>query len=228
MAETIILETKPRKVDGTRGATRLRKEGLVPAVLYGHKEATVYLALPAKELEKAIRSGLHVLDLKAEGKTQKVLIREAQWDHLGTDLLHVDFNRISETERVQVTIPIEVRGTAPGIAAGGVLDQPMHVILVECLAINIPHSIRVNVGELQLEQAIHVKELKFPEGVKPMADPEAIVVQVALKQLEEEIAPAAAAPGEAAEPEVIGRVAKPEEEEGEEAAAAPKKEAKPK
>jgi large subunit ribosomal protein L25 len=221
MADVIVLETKPRTVDGSRGAQRLRKEGLIPAVLYGHKEANAFLALPAKELESAIRHGVHVLNLKTDGKNQQVLIREVQWDHLGMELVHVDFARVSDTDTVQVTVPIEVRGTAPGIAAGGVLDQPMHGLQIECLAIKIPTSIRVNVAELQLEQAIHVKELKLPEGVKALADPDAIVVQVALKQLEEEAAPAAA-PGEAAEPEVIGRVAKAEEEGEEEV----KKEAK--
>jgi len=76
----------------------------------------------------------------------------------------VDFARVSETDRVHVTVPIEIRGTAPGIAAGGVLDQPTHAIEVECLAIAIPNSIRVNVGSLPIEQAIHIKELTLPKA----------------------------------------------------------------
>src|SRR5262249_15456530 len=158
-----------------------------------------------------IHKGAHVIDLKTDGKTQKALIREVQWDHLGLEVVHVDFARISETERVHVTVPIEIRGTAPGIAAGGVLDQPMHAIEIECLAIAIPHSIRVNVGSLQMDQAIHVKELQMPEGVTALGEPDGVVVQVVAKELEEAAAPVPGA--EAAEPEVIGR--KPAEEEEE-------------
>jgi large subunit ribosomal protein L25 len=211
MAETYTLETKARKLDGSRGAQRVRKEGLVPAVLYGHKEDNVFFTISQEEIEKAIHKGAHVIDLKTDGKTQKALIREVQWDHLGMALLHVDFARVSDTDRVHVTVPIEIRGTAPGIAAGGVLDQPMHAIEVECLAIAIPNSIRVNVAALQLEQAIHVKELTLPEGVKSLAEPDAVVVQCVQKQLEEE---AAVVPGaEGSEPEVIGKKVAEEEEE---------------
>jgi large subunit ribosomal protein L25 len=180
--------------------------------VYGHKEATVSVALPGDELAKAIRHGVRVLDLQADGKTEKALIRDVQWDHLGKELLHVDFARVAADERVVVTVPVEVRGVAPGIAAGGVLEQPMHTLSVECLAVRVPDSIRVSVVELQLGGTIHVKDLVLPPDVKAMADPEALVVQVVQKQLEEAPAAAPAAP-EQAEPEVIGR--KAAEEEGE-------------
>src|SRR5262249_13884743 len=106
------------------------------------------------------------------------------------------------------------RGTAPGTTAGGVLDQPLHSLHIECPAISVPESIRVNVGELQIDQAIHVGDLKLPEGVKVLNDPDAIVVQVTAPVAEPEVAPAAAPVAETAEPEVIGRQ-KAEAEEGE-------------
>ena len=155
-----------------------------------------------------------VLDLNAGGKVEKALIREVQWDHLGKDLLHVDFARVSADERVEVTVPLEIRGTAAGIAQGGVLDQPIHTLNIECLAISLPESIRVNVGELQLGQAIHIRELVLPPGVKALGDPDAIVVQVRAKEVEPEVA-APVEVAEQAEPEVIGRQ-KPEAEEEEE------------
>jgi large subunit ribosomal protein L25 len=217
MAETVELSTKPRKDFGSSKARQLRRQDLVPAVVYGHGEPTVSIVLPREELETAIRRGAHVLDLKTDAKVQKCLIREVQWDHLGIDLLHVDFARIALDERVVVTVPVELRGQLPGTAAGGVLDQPLHTISVECLAIAIPASIRVPINEMQIGSIIHVRELHLPEGVKVMADPDAIVVQVKAPIVEAE-APAAAAPvaGETAEPEVIGRKEKPAEEEGEE------------
>src|SRR5262249_30490010 len=144
---------------------------------------------------------------------EKVLIRELQWDHLGQNILHVDLERVSADERIQVPVKVSLRGIAPGVTGGGVLDQPIHMIQIECLAIAIPDSIRVNIGELQIGGSIHVRDLVLPEGVKALGDPDAIVVHVTAPVAEPE--PTAAAPAEAgaAEPEVIGRVKT--EEEGE-------------
>jgi large subunit ribosomal protein L25 len=210
MAESVLVAER-RNTRGKREAVRLRKKGLVPAVLYGHKEETISLTLNRDELSKAIRHGVRVLDLKAAGKTEKALIRDVHWDHLGMELLHVDFARVAADERIVVMVPVELRGIAPGVAGGGVLDQPLHRLSVECLAISVPESIRVNISELQLGGIIHVRELVLPPGVKAMAEPDAVVVQVTLKQAEPEAA-AAPAPTEAAEPEVIGRQRTEEEE----------------
>src|SRR5206468_4967888 len=87
------------------------------------------------------------------------------WDHLGKDVLHIDFERVSADERIEVPVRIELKGIAPGVTGGGILDQPLHTVMVECLAISIPDSIRVNINELQLGAAIHVKDLTLPEGV---------------------------------------------------------------
>jgi large subunit ribosomal protein L25 len=216
MAETMVLEAQPRTKHGSHHAEKLRKAGKVPAVLYGHKEVTVSLALSRDDLTKAIRKGARVLDLKTDGGTQKALISEVQWDHLGVDLVHVDFKRVDINERIHVSVPIELRGIAPGVTGGGVLDQPLHTLHVECLAISIPQSIRVNIAELQIGSAIHVREVHLPEGVTALDDPDALVVTVKQPQVEEAApaAPAAAAEG-TAEPEVIGRKAAEEEAEAE-------------
>jgi large subunit ribosomal protein L25 len=214
MAETLEFVTQPRQEIGSQAARRLRRKGLVPAVVYGHKEATVHVTLPMDELQKAIRHGVRVVDLKTDGKAEKALIKEVQWDHLGKDLLHVDFARISADERVVVTVPLELKGIAPGVTGGGVLDQPMHTLSIEALAVALPESIRVNIGELQLGGAIHVRDLVLPPGVKVMADADAVVVHITVPAAEPAAAPAAVPEAGAAEPEVIGRQAK-EEEEGE-------------
>jgi large subunit ribosomal protein L25 len=213
MAESIELTAQPRTGRGSQQARKLRRKGLVPGVLYGHKEQTVSVALVADDLTKAIRHGVRVVDLKTDGKVEKALIRDLQWDHLGKELLHADFARVAADERVVVTVPLEIRGVAPGISAGGVLEQPMHTLSVEALAVSLPDSIRVNVNELQLGGVIHVRDLHLPPDVKAMAAPDAIVVQVKLKEVEAEAAAPLAEPG-AAEPEVIGRkVAEAEEAE---------------
>jgi large subunit ribosomal protein L25 len=186
---------------------QLRKKGLVPAVIYGHGEATASLSVSGETLHKAIRHGVRIYDVSLKGAVQKALLRDVQWDALGHDILHADFYRVSADETITLDVRVELRGTAPGVTTGGgVLVQLIHSLSVECLIVNIPEAIRVNVGELQLDQAFHVRELVLPEGVKVKNDPEAIIVQVS-KKIEEVIAPAAAAPTtESAEPEVIGRV----------------------
>ena len=113
MAETVKLSTKPRQSNGSQEARRLRRQGLIPAVIYGHKEATVAVALPGDELQAALRHHARVLDLDAEGKLQKVLIKEVQYDHLGKELLHIDFARVSADEKVKVTVALELHGQAP-------------------------------------------------------------------------------------------------------------------
>jgi large subunit ribosomal protein L25 len=212
MAEILKLQAQPRDGRGSQRAKQLRRKGLVPAVLYGHKEATVALALATDELRKAIRLGTHIIDLQTGKSSQTALIKEVQWDYLGKELLHVDFARVAADERVTVTVPLEIRGTARGIAEGGVLDQPLHALHLECPVISIPASIRVNVSDLQLGQALHVRDLVLPEGVKAMDDPDAIVVHVTVKQVAPEAAPAAPAAAEQAEPELIGRKPAAEEE----------------
>jgi large subunit ribosomal protein L25 len=210
MAEAVVLVTEKRTAHGSQQARRLRKAGKIPAVLYGHKEATLALTLPGDEFTRALRHGVRVIDLQHEGKQEKALIREVQFDHLGHEILHVDFARVAEDERIHVEVRIELRGTAPGVTAGGILDQPLHNIEIECPAISIPESIRVNIGELQIDGSIYVRDLKLPPGVTALTDGDAIIVHVTAPIAEPE--PAAPA-GEQAEPEVIGR--QKAEEEGE-------------
>jgi large subunit ribosomal protein L25 len=214
MAESVLLVAQMREDRGTQAMRRLRKKGLIPAVVYGHKEATLSVTLPRDEVERAIRHGVRVVDLNAGGKEEKALIRDVQWEHLGKELLHVDFARVALDERIVVTVPLELRGTAPGVTAGGVLDQPIHTLSIECLAISIPNSIRVNIGELQLGAAIHVRDLVLPPDVKATSDLDAIVVHVTLPAAEPEptAAPEAA---EKAEPEVITQKKAEEAEEAE-------------
>jgi large subunit ribosomal protein L25 len=214
MAETLVLATKKREgKNGKRVARHLRKNGVIPAVLYGHKQDTVSVTLSAEELAHAIRHGARVVDLQTTAGVETAQIVELQYDHLGKEILHVDFKRVSRDERIKIDVRVELRGIAPGVTGGGVLDQPLHSLEIECLAIAIPDSIRVSIAELQLDQAIYVKDVKAPEGVKILSDPDAIVVHVTAKVVEPE--PGAEAAPTTAEPEVIGR--KPEEGEGEEA-----------
>jgi large subunit ribosomal protein L25 len=212
MAESVVLVAQRRQGRGSKLARRLRQDGRVPAVIYGHKEETVSLSLVAEDLVKAIRHGVRVVDLQTDGGVQKAFINDVQWDHLGKDVLHVDFTRVAADERIHVTVPLELRGIAPGVTGGGILDQPLHTLDVECEAVSVPESIRVNINELQLDGVIHVRDLTLPPGVVARTDPDVIVVHVTVPAAAV-AAPAAEAPAGQVGPEVIGRPRA--EEEGE-------------
>ena len=208
MAEIVLLPTEMREGRGTRISEKLRKQGKVPAVVYGHKEKTLSVSVGHDVLLSAVRHGARIVDVQLDGKVEKAQIMELQWDYLGKDVLHVDFKRVSADERIQITVPIELKGIAPGIAAGGVLDQPLHTLRIECPVLNVPDTIKVNINDLQIDTQIHVRELKLPEGVKVLDEADAIVVQIKT--------PAVDAEGEAGEggvePEIITARKKAEEE----------------
>src|SRR5687767_9301600 len=109
MAESVVLVADPRDTRGSQAARRLRRKGRVPAILYGHQEATISVSVPTEDVLKSIRQGARVVDLQANGNTEKALIREVQWDHLGKDVLHVDFARVAADERIVLPVRVELR-----------------------------------------------------------------------------------------------------------------------
>ena len=209
MAEIVLLPTEMREGRGTRISEKLRKLGKVPAVVYGHKEKTLSVSVGHDVLLSAVRHGARIVDVQLDGKVEKAQIMELQWDYLGKDVLHVDFKRVSADERIQITVPVELKGIAPGVAAGGILDQPLHTLRIECPVLAVPDSIKVNINELQIDTSVHVRDLKLPEGVKVLDEGDAIVVQIkaAIVEAEEGVA------GEGtAEPEIITARKKAEDE----------------
>ncbi len=195
---------------GSRANKRLRDTGKLPGVIYGHKEAILPVTLTKKEVAFHINHGQHLFDIALEGKSETVLIKEVQYDHLGIEPIHVDFTRVSLDEKVTLTVSIELKGE-PKADGDGVLQQIMNEVEVECLVTDIPDVIHVNVTDMKLDDVIHVSDLKLPAGVKVLADEDQIVVQ--LKEVQEE---ADLDTEGVAEPEVIGKK-KEDEEAAEEA-----------
>jgi len=188
----------------------MRAHGEIPAVLYGHGEATVSLTVPASEIEALLRHGGKVVQLQGE-VNDSALVREVQWDSLGTELLHLDFTRVSSTETVETTVPIELRGDAPGTREGGILEHVMHTLEIRCPVASIPDRLLVNVNALGLGESITVGDLPLPTGAEAIPDPHELVVHCVapVEAPEEEVVAAGAV-----EPEVIGR-REGEAEEGE-------------
>jgi large subunit ribosomal protein L25 len=212
MAEIAQLEVQPRKALGTTAARRLRCEGIVPGNIFGHKQDATPIQVAADPVRALLHKGARLVDITLEGKSEKALVSEVQWDTFARHLIHIDFMRVDANERVKVKVPVHLRGTAPGIIAGGVLEQPHHEVTVECLAIEVPNEILVKIGNKQIGDFIHVKELtELPQGVHIVDSPETVLVHITQKRDVADIAPVAE--GGPAEPEVIGK-----KKEGEEAA----------
>lgn len=210
MSVIVTLKAHPRAQSGSRAAHKLRKQGQVPGIVYGHKQDNVQVSVSADELDRAIRvQHARVLDLEIGGKTETVLVRELQWDYLGKQMVHVDFERKDRAELVRVTVPVELRNS-PKATGGGVLDQPLHTLHIECPLGGIPEAIRVDILNLTLGAPIHVRELTLPEGVTVLEAPEAVVVQLKLPGVE-------AAPAAPAEPGAGPEVIKPEKKKAEDA-----------
>ena len=207
MSKTEVVHVQLRETRGTRSARKMRAQGAVPAVLYGHGEDTVSLTVPNSEIEALLRHGGRVVEL--QGAIQgNALVREVQWDCYGAHVLHLDLTRVSKGESVETVVPIELRGDAPGALHGGIVQHQLHEVHIQCPVAAIPEKIRVNVNHLEVGDEIKVSQLELPEGVQVLASPDEIVVQCVEPAAEME-----AETGAGVEPEVIGRRAQDEESE---------------
>ncbi len=207
-----LLKVEPRKKFGKRNNLRLHRAGKLPAVLYGHGEEVVSLTLGADQLEAAVRHGAKVVDLEG-AVTGKALLQEVQWDTFFHQVLHVDLLRVKAGDKVTVEVPIELKGEAPGVNDGGILEQLIHSVEIEVPLDLVPEKLHIRVGQLQIGGELFIKDISdVPAGATVNADPDELVVHCSLPAVEEEVA--AAEEGTGAEPEVIAKGK--EKEEGEE------------
>ena len=216
------LQADKRDGRGKNEARRLRASGRIPAVVYGaEKGKAVEIAVDPKALLRILHSeaGVNTLiGLQLAGGDTRVLVKEYQLDPIDHKLLHADFYQVAMDKTITVTVPIVLKGEAPGVKQqGGIVDFENREIDIEVLPGDIPENITVDIGELMLNQGIRVRDLSTT-GVKwtAVSDADTMIVHVVPPRAEEAPAPAdaAAAPVAAAEPEVIkkGKTEKEEEE----------------
>ncbi len=210
--EHLILETEIRERAGKRPVRKLRREGCVPAVLYGLKQETLHLQVKEKDFELVLRSGGEnaVIDLKVTGSGDSTfaVIKDRQFDPVWGKLLHIDFYRVSMTEKLSAEVPVVTVGESAGEKAGGTVEHILREVTVECLPDRIPESIEIDVTALEIGNSIHARDLSVPEGVKIITEPDRVVISViAPRVVEEEVAAE-----EAVEPELVGEKEEAEEE----------------
>jgi large subunit ribosomal protein L25 len=215
MAE-VSLEVSRREGIGKGVAKKLRRDGNVPAVVYGGHREPVAITVDRKSVSELIQKSEHgirsVFLLKMAGTDQQrhAMIKEVTIDPISRKMLHIDFVRVLMDEVVKVTVPVHVSGLAIGVKEGGLLDFQVREVHVECLPNAIPDSIEVDATPLGVHDYYRVKDLKLPEGVKILDDPDRVVVGVTVARAE--VSETAAVDEAAtAEPEVIKK-GKPEDE----------------
>lgn len=195
MAVANTIEIAARPVLGTASSRKIRVQGLVPVNVYGHGQESAFGTVSAEVALAIAKSGTKVVDLKVDsGADEKAIIREIQWDTFGTHVLHVDFLRIDAQQRITADVPLHLRGTAPGVLAGGTMEQPMHSVTIECLAVLVPAEIAVRVAAMQIGDTFHVSDLtELPEGASLVTPGDALICQVVAPRAPE-ADPAAPAP----------------------------------
>lgn len=200
--ERVNLRAQIREGAGKSSARRLRKSGRVPAIVYGRALAAQPVAVDSKALRDALHThaGLNVLiDLGirtdgAEEESRVVIVKDLQRNIFSHDVIHVDFQAISLEETLEAHVPLVLVGTPKGVVDGGVLEQHLREVLVECLPTRIPERIEVDVGGLTVGRALHAGDLGIPEGVTLLTPAGEVVATVLAPRVEVEAVPAAAAP----------------------------------
>ncbi|HEX4069552.1 MAG TPA: 50S ribosomal protein L25 [Planctomycetaceae bacterium] len=216
MAIEMKLAAAKRTQRGSTACRRMRREGRIPGVVYGHQQDPISFEVTWESLAPVLKAGTRVVDLDVDGHVEKAMFRDIQWDTFGMAVRHIDLLRIDPNERVEVQVPVVLKGIAAGVLSGGILDHHLHNVTLECLAIQIPDGIPVKIAELQIGQAIHVSELELPPNTVVKNEPETVVVQVK-QALETEEPSAEGAEAGPAQPEIVGRkVKETDEEEGDE------------
>jgi large subunit ribosomal protein L25 len=214
------LNVEQRQEGGKSVAGRLRRDGKIPAVIYGHTTPTA-ITVDAHEFRNAFKRITEntIVELNMPGGVHEVLVKDYQRDNLTGQILHVDFYEFERGKALHTRIPIRLAGNPVGVKEGGILESQLRELDVECLPKDLPEEIVLDISELALDRAMHVRDLALPSGVKVLSAADQVVCLVAHRKAEEEVAPAAVegevpAEGEAAaEGEVEAGEEKDEKEE---------------
>jgi large subunit ribosomal protein L25 len=226
-----VVPAEGRSDTGKNANRRLRSRGLIPGVLYTTGQQAVAVQVSPGEIGTILKSAAGentLFDLEIGGKRRKVILKEFQREPLRGKLLHADFYEVALDKRLEVKVHIELEGTPVGVKLqGGIVDFVTRELEVECLPADIPEKIVVDISHLDLGKHLRVSDIKVPEKVKVLVEPDVVVVHVVMPRAEEVVAEAAPAEGAVAEagvvePEVIKK-GKTEKVEGEAAEAKPEK-----
>ncbi|HEX2254085.1 MAG TPA: 50S ribosomal protein L25 [Thermoanaerobaculia bacterium] len=217
----LTIEVQPRDLTGTGAAKRLRREGLIPAIVYGGGRDSKPIQIPRRYLLDLLRKSgsehaVFLLKLGGSGQSRHCMVREMEIDPMTREILHVDFQRVNMKEKVTVEVPVELTGTPVGVKnESGILDFITRHVEVECLPGDIPHHLEVDVSGLHVGQHVEAKDLELPKGVELAIEGERTIASVSAPRLAEEAEEeeeGLLTTAERSEPELVGRRGEEEDE----------------
>jgi len=216
-SKELVLKAQVRKELGSKRAAKLRLTGSIPAIIYGHGQKPEAIVLDAHDFAEGLHHGHRLFDVEFDGKKEKLLVKDVQYDYLGKKIIHADLIRVDLSEKVKVQVPLAFKGTPAGAHEGGLLEEHLDRIEIECAVTDIPESIDVSVKGLKIGDSLHARDVQLPPEIKLITDPTALLIACRLPVAavaEEATAEAAAEP---TAPEVLTeRKPKEGEEEAEE------------
>jgi len=192
MAKQVKLKAEPRTNVGRSAVRKLRARGLIPAVIYGGNDKPQPLQVATREINAMMShaSGENVLvelEIAGEGSSRTALVQEVQHSPVGGEIRHVDFHAVSMDQMIQAEVPLEPVGIPVGVKTfGGLLEQSLRVLAIECLPGDLPDRITVDVSQLNIGDSIHVRDIQFPSGVTPKVPPDLTAFSVLAPVVEEE------------------------------------------
>jgi len=208
MAKNLVLKAEVREHTGSKFAARVRRDGRIPVIIYGHKQEPVAVSVDAHNFVEGLHHGHRVMDVQIGRKKETMVVKDLQYDYLGKYIIHADLMRVDASEMITVPVPIELKGTAAGIHEGGIIEEHADHLEIECKVSDIPEMIAVSVKDVHVDNNLHAGEIELPDGVKLVSDASTLLVTchmvAAAKSTEEVEAETPTAP------EVIGE-AKDEE-----------------
>jgi large subunit ribosomal protein L25 len=209
MAKQVKLKAEPRSTTGRSAARKLKSRGIVPAVIYGGKEKSQPLQVSERDINAMLShaSGENILvelEIAGQKAPRTALLQEVQHSPVRGDVVHIDFHAISMDEKIQADVPLEALGVANGVKNfGGLLEQNLRVLAIECLPRDLPDRITVDVSGLNIGDSIHVRDIQMPSGVTAKVQAELTAFSVVAPVVEEETVTPEAEAAAAAGPEVI-------------------------
>lgn len=181
MENTLLLKAEVREHSGTKVAKRLRKNGRIPAIIYGHKQEPTSVSVNAHDFSQGLHHGHRLMNVEIAGQAEAVIVKDLQYDYLGRDIIHVDMMRVDVTERIKISVPLELKGTAKGVHEGGIIEEHAGQLEIECLVSNMPDVITVNVKEVGVGDVLHAADISLPDDVKLVSQPGTLLVTCHLK-----------------------------------------------
>ncbi|HIE44512.1 MAG TPA: 50S ribosomal protein L25 [Candidatus Omnitrophica bacterium] len=216
----VNLDAEERKETGKGDVGRLRRSGFVPAILYGGSEEPLPVKLDRRKLIHFLhRIGEEnvLINLKIKSDevpfNQLAILKHLEYDPITDQLIHIDFQRVSMKEKIASEVHIILKGEAEGIKSGGILEQVLRTIEVECLPQDMPEHFEIDISNLKVHDSLHVRDIPLPPGVKLLTEEDKAILSILPPRKVEEVVEAVEAEAEVAEPEVEGEEEKKEEEE---------------